>query len=88
VANVKESLCPSCGACPEVEIVGEEVRIGEAGNLAVLKKDEWNALVELIRAGKLSRPSPPTLFVSVIGLPPRGSSRPGPTQMRELAERR
>src|SRR2546426_515905 len=32
----KVSLCPACTACPEVEILGTEVRIGEAGNLAVL----------------------------------------------------
>ena len=49
------SLCPACGACPEVEVLGDEVRIGEAGNLAVLKKEEWNALVELIRSGQLTR---------------------------------
>jgi hypothetical protein len=53
--NVKMSLCPACTACPEVEIVGGEVRIGEAGNLAVLKKEEWNVLVDLIRAGQLAR---------------------------------
>src|SRR3712207_8371701 len=29
----KMSLCPECVACPEVEVVGDEVRIGEAGNL-------------------------------------------------------
>ena len=52
----KITLCPAgCGACPDVEIVGEEVRIGEAGNLAVLKKDEWNLLVELITSGQLSK---------------------------------
>lgn len=28
--DVKMSLCPACTACPEVEIVGDEVRIGEA----------------------------------------------------------
>jgi len=56
MADVKESLCPSCSACPEVEIAGDEVRIGEAGNLAVLKKEERNVLVELIQAGKLTRP--------------------------------
>ena len=33
---------------PEVEILGDEVRIGEAGNLAVLKKDKWNVLVGLL----------------------------------------
>ena len=49
------SLCPACTACPEVEVHGDEVRIGEAGNLAVLKKDEWNVLVDLIQSGQLSK---------------------------------
>ncbi len=49
------SLCPACTTCPEVEVLGDEVRIGEAGNLAVLKKDEWNVLVDLIQSGQLSK---------------------------------
>ena len=53
--SLKMSLCPACSACPEVEIAGDEVRIGEAGNLAVLKKDEWNVLVELIESGRLTK---------------------------------
>ena len=54
--NLKVSLCPAgCGACPDVEIVGEEVRIGELGNLAVLKKEEWNLLVDLIESGQLRK---------------------------------
>src|SRR5215469_3109050 len=55
MANQKMSLCPMCTHCPEVEVAGDEVRIGEAGNLAILKKDEWNALVELIQSGQLGR---------------------------------
>jgi hypothetical protein len=42
------SLCPACTAVPEVELLGDEVWIGEAGNLAVLNKGEWNVLVDLI----------------------------------------
>jgi len=53
--NLRMSLCPACTACPEVEIAGDEVRIGEAGNLAVLTKDEWNVLVDLVTSGQLSR---------------------------------
>ena len=54
--NLKLTLCPAgCGLCPDVEIVGEEVRIGEAGNLAVLKKDEWNLLIDLIHSGQLTK---------------------------------
>jgi hypothetical protein len=53
--SLKMSLCPACTACPEVEIVGDEVRIGETGNLAVLKRDEWNVLVDLIQSGQLSK---------------------------------
>ena len=55
--TTKISLCPACSACPEVEILatGGEVRIGEAGNLAVLKKDAWNTLVDLIQSGQLAK---------------------------------
>jgi hypothetical protein len=53
--NLKISLCPACSACPEVEIMGDEVRIGETGNLAVLKKNEWNVLVDLIQSGQLTK---------------------------------
>lgn len=53
--HLKLSLCPACTACPEVEIAGDEVRIGEVGNLAVLKKDEWNVLVDLIQSGRLAK---------------------------------
>jgi len=52
---MKMSLCPACTACPDVEIAGEEVRIGEVGNLTVLRKDEWNVLVDLIQSGRLSK---------------------------------
>ncbi len=53
--SLKMSLCPACTACPEVEIVGDEIRIGETGNVAVLKRDEWNVLVDLIHSGQLSK---------------------------------
>jgi hypothetical protein len=53
--TMKMSLCPACTACPEVEIVGDEIRIGETGNVAVLKKDEWNVLVDLVLSGQLSK---------------------------------
>jgi hypothetical protein len=53
--EVRMSLCPACSACPEVEIRGDEVRIGETGNLAVLRREEWNVLVDLIQSGELSK---------------------------------
>ena len=49
------SLCPSCDHCPEVVIEGDTVRIGEAPNIVVLKKDEWNVLVEAVQSGQLGR---------------------------------
>jgi len=49
------SLCPSCTACPEVIVDGDEVRIGEDTNTTVLKKAEWNVLVDLIQSGQLGR---------------------------------
>lgn len=53
--NLTVSLCPACGVCPQVEISGDVARIGEADNTVVLKKEEWNVLVELIRSGRLSQ---------------------------------
>jgi len=57
--NRKVLLCPAgCGECPEVEFTGDHIRIGEAGNLAVLRKDEWNVLVDMIQSGQLSEVCP------------------------------
>jgi hypothetical protein len=53
--DVKVSLCPACSACPEVEVRADQVRIGEAGNLVVLRKEEWNVLVEMIQMGQLTK---------------------------------
>jgi formylmethanofuran dehydrogenase subunit B len=50
---IKISLCPVCGACPEVAIEADGVRIGEADNMVRLSHAEWNQLVDLIRIGKL-----------------------------------
>ena len=49
------SLCPICGACPEVQIFDSEVRIGEAENMVRLKVDEWNTLVAKILSGELGK---------------------------------
>jgi len=49
------SLCPGCTACPEVVVDGDTIRIGEDANIATLKKDEWNVLVDLIQSGQLGR---------------------------------
>ena len=49
------SLCPACTACPEVVIDGDTIRIGEDENTVILKKAEWNVLVEAIQSGQLSR---------------------------------
>ena len=53
--EIRMSLCPACSACPQVDIHGDEVRIGETGNLAVLRKEEWNVLVDLIQSGRLTK---------------------------------
>ena len=49
------SLCPMCDHCPQVALVGDEVQIGEPGNVVALKKEEWNVLVDAIESGRLSR---------------------------------
>lgn len=53
---IRVSLCPACGACPEVvlDMTKDEVRIGEEGNLVQLTKEAWNTLVEKIRTGELT----------------------------------
>lgn len=53
---VRVSLCPACGACPEVvlDVTRDEVRIGEEGNLVRLTKEAWNTLVEKIQQGELT----------------------------------
>lgn len=49
----KFTLCHACGACPEIAIYGQEVHIGEKGNLVRLNRQEWNELVRKIRVGEL-----------------------------------
>lgn len=49
----KVTLCPACGACPEVAVYSDQVHIGEKDNLVRLKKEEWNELVRKIQAGEL-----------------------------------
>lgn len=51
----KLTLCPACGACPEVAVYEDEVWIGEKGNLAKLRKEEWNQLVDAIQKGILAK---------------------------------
>jgi len=52
---IRISLCPVCGACPEVvlDVAKDEVHIGEEGNLVRLTKEAWNTLVEKIKGGEL-----------------------------------
>ena len=47
------SLCPACSQCPTVEVRDQEVCIGEGANLVKLSVDEWNTLVQAIKAGRL-----------------------------------
>ncbi len=53
MTQTRVSLCPQCDACPDVVIDGTSVTIGEAGNQARLRADEWNVLVRAVRAGEL-----------------------------------
>jgi hypothetical protein len=48
----KISLCPACTACPEIVMEGDTIRIGED---VVLKKAEWNVLVDVIKSGRVGR---------------------------------
>lgn len=53
MSEKKVSLCSGCQHCPAVAFLRDEVRIGEGDNLVTLKKEEWNTLVEKIKAGEL-----------------------------------
>jgi hypothetical protein len=48
---IKFTLCPDCVACPEIEITGQGVRIGEDASTVRLSHAEWNELVALIKRG-------------------------------------
>ena len=53
------SLCPECGACPEVEVLRHEdstlsVRIGEGDEKIALSRSAWNTLVRYVRDGVLN----------------------------------
>ncbi len=50
---MKVTLCGERGCCPAVEILEDHVKIGEEGNLCVLKKEEWAALRSKILSGEL-----------------------------------
>ncbi len=47
------SLCGGKSCCPVVEIDGDVVKIGEKGNLCILRKEEWETLKEKVKAGEL-----------------------------------
>jgi hypothetical protein len=50
----KFTLCPFCGACPEIVITDEGVTIGEDDNTVRLSLAEWNELVALIKRGDVA----------------------------------
>ncbi len=47
------SLCGGKSCCPVVEIDEKTVKIGEKGNLCILRKEEWETLKGKIKAGEL-----------------------------------
>ena len=49
------NLCGKEGCCPIVKSVKDGVEIGEKENLVKLKPNEWNALVDGIKTGKLDK---------------------------------
>jgi hypothetical protein len=53
--NRTVTLCPECGACPEINLYDSEVTIGEEGNMVKLKTDEWNAIVDKILGGEIGK---------------------------------
>ncbi len=50
---MKISLCSTCAACPSIEVLENEVLIGEDENTVRLKMDEWKILKEKVLKGEL-----------------------------------
>lgn len=48
IVNLCQKTC-----CPRVEIGEDYVKIGEAGNICTLKKEEWASLKEKVLKGEL-----------------------------------
>ncbi len=49
------SLCPECGACPEVRVYDDSVAIGEGETFVRLSRDAWNLLVDKVLSGELGK---------------------------------
>lgn len=49
------NLCHPGAKCPKVITKKDAVEIGEKGNLATLKPEEWNTLVDAIKDGRIGR---------------------------------
>lgn len=52
------SLCPECGACPEVRVYEDRVVIGEGDTVVSLPPEAWNLLVDKIQNGELGKLKP------------------------------
>ena len=50
---MKIYLCDPKGCCPSVEIIDNEVRIGEEGNSCVLTMEQFNTLKEKIKNNEI-----------------------------------
>ncbi|MBW2983549.1 hypothetical protein KY361_00360 [Candidatus Woesearchaeota archaeon] len=50
---MKVSLCGGDKCCPAVEVGRDSVKIGERGNMCVLKKKEWDTLKEKVIKGEI-----------------------------------
>jgi len=53
--KTKLYLCGEKGCCPSVEICGDMVNIGEQGNMCSLNKNQWNAMVDIIRSYRMDK---------------------------------
>ena len=49
------ALCGEGSCCPQLNIKGKKVTIGEEGNVVSLNAGQWNDLVKLIKSGKVGK---------------------------------
>jgi len=46
-------LCSGGSCCPVVDVSEDSVKIGEAGNMCTLTKEQWETLKEKVKTGEL-----------------------------------
>ncbi len=52
---MKVYLCGKNGCCPSVEVLNDQILIGEDDNTCILSREQWNDLVDKVKTGTLQK---------------------------------